>query len=192
VGPIASNAAEVEMKLFVLLLAAVVAFPGTVPAGQTGGIETVEFSVALQDPVVRPGAPIMTVITLRNTGATKLKPVFQERDAQGRVLPYPVGLTARVIDESGRILTENDVSKDEWWSWYYTWPSVNLVLKESKSRLNLKPGRQIVRTVDLNKILDGNEALANGFPAGTYTVQFTLNGLRSNQVTLQITDGSRP
>jgi hypothetical protein len=174
------------MKRVALLFAALLLWPGATPARQVGAIDDVEFTVALERQVVRTGDPIRAVLTLRNSGGRKLKPIFQERDAQGRPLPYPYGLTVRVLGDGGRILTENDVSKDQWWSWYYTWPQVNLVRKASKNRVDLKPGKEIVRTIDIAKVLEGCAFAVDGVPPGEYVIDFTLNGLRSNQVTLRV------
>ena len=179
------------MRHVVFCLLATMVF-GASAIGQIGPPDPIELTAAAQHPVVSEGAVIPIILTIKNTSAKKLRPVVQDRDANGQVLPYPAGLTVMVKDSSGRILTENDVSKDEWWSWYYTWPQVTLVRKDSKNRVTLRPGKQIVRTVDLATMLGGAPSLADGLPGGVYTVQFSLNGVRSNEIQLEVEPASRP
>lgn len=137
---------------------------------------------------LQPNAPVHITLAIENTSGRTLKFPLQEKDVNGKPLPYPAGLTIRLVDREGRVLTENDESRDEWWSWYLTWPQVMLARKASKDRITMKPGQRIERTVNLEEILGGLDALNGKLPAGTYTVQFALRGLKSNELTIDVGD----
>src|SRR5687768_7856379 len=58
-----------------------------------------------------PDEPVPVTLKIENTSGKKLKFQFQERDVQDKLLPYPAGLTVRVVDADGIVLTENDESR---------------------------------------------------------------------------------
>lgn len=177
-----------KRRALLAAMAAIIVVGGT-RIGLAGQDEPTVREVALAvsaAPSVAVGDPIVVSYELRNTGNKTVRYMFQERDGTGAVLPYPTKLTVRLEDATGRVLTENETSKDAWWSSYYTLPQALLVRRKA-DRVTIKPGKTLERTVELGKMLEGLEGVPAPLPPGSYALQLALNGERSNVVHFEVT-----
>ena len=178
---------HVRLIALAVVVALVVALPATGDA-QSRPYAPLTLSATAGADRFEAKSAVPVTLAIENTSGKKLKFAFQEKDVNGKPLPFPADLTVRVVDGAGRVITENDESKDEWWSVYHTWPSVIFARKASKDRVTLDPGERVERTIDLHQILEGLETESGDLPAGTYVVQFALKGMTSNELTIDIGD----
>jgi hypothetical protein len=184
-----SNGGFVRARIAAVFAAFLLA-AGLAPAGAAQGGTYTPLTLTAETPksAFADKESVTVKLAVENTSGKKLRFSFQEKDVLGKPLPYPAGLTVRVVDSQGQVLTQNDESRDEWWSSYLTLPSVTLARKASKDRLTLDPGDRIERTVDLRQVLGGLESIEGDLPAGSYTIQFALKGMKSNELQIDVGD----
>jgi hypothetical protein len=131
------------------------------------------------------GQQIPATIRIRNTSGKKLHVLFQEKDIYGRPLLYPAELRVRVADDAGEVLTVSDRAPDGWWS---SLEPINphLLVRDTRQRVEIKPGHEITREVRLGDVLAGSPSLGAGIPPGRYTVRASINGVESNEASFEV------
>ena len=103
------------------------------------------------------------------------------------------GVAAKVADKTGRLLTrdEHDTHGDDWWSPAATDPCVGKDCEMPGDRVSIPPGQSVRRMTELGTLLANCPGLTRGLdhiqlPAGTYTVQLSLNGLASAPIQIVV------
>lgn len=97
-------------------------------------------------------------------------------DGKTTYLVEPPYLLARVVDQTGVVLTQHDIpipDQEGWWSWNYLSSSTINIVKANEveeGRL-LKPGKSHSSEVRLDEVLWGCPGLTAGLEPGIYTVQ---------------------
>ncbi len=130
------------------------------------------------------GGPISLRCTFVNISAHPQDIVLSDHNDYSGTLPFPVGLVARVWDSSGELITENEISKEGWWSSYYG--SSGVFFEKPGDRIRLAPKDKVIRIVPLDMVLRGCKALPDGLKAGRYSVQLSINNMLSNKIELII------
>lgn len=110
----------------------------------------------------------------RNVSDKKQELTLKDHDPYFGDLNCPVGLTARVWDVQGTLLTKTQYIEDGWW-WNRMLGSRGYMMQPGDT-ITLKPGEQVVRLVPLDIIVGSCPNFPKGVVAGTYTVQFRLSG----------------
>jgi hypothetical protein len=126
------------------------------------------------------GKQIPLQCRLKNVSGKKKGIVWPESGSSQEALPYPLLLTTRVRDESGKVLTENDRNKEGWWSWYFAWQDEPK--EKARQPIQLNPDEELVRIVPLDTILWGCPSLPQGLEAGTFKIQLALGEIVSNEL----------
>lgn len=126
--------------------------------------------------------PISIHCVWKNIGNQPCSLFLKDHDSYHGTLDYPIGISAKVIDNNGKVLTQSN--HGEWWSWYYLWSTL---FKEMPGDvITLKPGEEVIRIVPLDVILRGLEAIPEGLTEGTYKVTLKYGELISNQLEIKL------
>ena len=88
-----------------------------------------------------------------NVGEKKLKFLLKDHDDYCGTLDYPWGLEVRVTSTVGKVITENSMIKDGWWSCSVLQSQYSEV--RPGDAIFLEPGETVVRLVPLGKVLMG-------------------------------------
>lgn len=136
------------------------------------------------------GKPITIRCVFTNQGSAPVSLLLKDHDDYHGTLSFPVGICARVTDATGAILTENEVAKDGWWSWYYHWSTMFVPMHGDYITLN--PGEGVVRIVPLDEVLLGADKIRQGLKPGAYFVQLCIHDIVSNRLLIQVAAGEQP
>jgi len=160
--------------------------------------ETLTFNIAVRTPeFFMEDGSLPLVCRFKNKAKRNAAITLKDHDEYHGTLPYPTGLMARVVDESGTVVTRNDVTKDDWWSSYAVWSQFCVSSTASEECLmpgdtiTLKPGEEVIRIVPLARVLQGNRQRPDGLRAGKYAVQLKLvlgerRSLLSNELAIEV------
>ena len=138
------------------------------------------------------GRPIPLQLVLTNKGPAPTEARLKDHDKGGRQEPL-WGVAARVSDKTGRLLTrdERDVHGDDYWSPAITDPCVGKECEMPGDRVSIPPGQTVRRMTELGSLIASCPGLTRGLdhiqlPAGSYTVQLSLNGLTSEPIQIVV------
>jgi len=111
-----------------------------------------------------------------NIGNKEVKLLLKDHDYYSGTLDYPWGIAVRITSKNGKIITENAVDKDGWWS------SSNIQSQISElmpgDAVVLEPGESVVRCVPLQSVLSGLELGSPAKPIeGDYSIELRLGGI---------------
>jgi hypothetical protein len=130
------------------------------------------------------GGPISIKAVLVNAGGKRRSILLADHNDYSGTLPYPVGLRAKVWDSQKKIVTENDISDEGWWTSYYL--SSSSYEEKPGDKIFLNPGEKVVRIIPLDIMLRGCETLPHGLPSGNFLVQLSLGGIVSNKTEIVV------
>jgi len=138
------------------------------------------------------GRPIPIQLTVTNYGPASVEVRIKDHNKEG-AQEMLWGLAARVSDKTGRLLTrdEHDPHADDWWSPAVTDPCAGKECEMPGDRVSLPPGQAVKRMTELGPLIANCPGLTKGLdhiqlPAGTYTVQLSLNGLASAPIQIVV------
>jgi hypothetical protein len=138
------------------------------------------------------GRPIPIQLTVTNHGPASAEVRLKDHSKEGGQEPL-WGVAARVSDKAGRLLTrdEHDAHGDDWWSPAVTDPCVGKECEMPGDRVSIPPGQSVRRMTELGALIANCPGLTRGLdhiqlPAGTYTVQLSLNGLISAPIQILV------
>lgn len=184
------------MKPLFILLAAILLFSNTVFVckSQTAKSETgIEFEISLQDSSKIPveGDEIYIAGVFKNVSTDSRTIAILDYELKPnqpkRKLKYPIGLFAKAVDSSGKVLTENTSFSNGWWTSDCDGGAFYL-LEELGEVVTLKPSEKVTRVIPLNSLL--RECFASpkseDLPAGRNTIQLRLNNLVSNKLEIEV------
>ena len=128
------------------------------------------------------GRPIPIQLTVTNHGPASAEVRLKDHAKEGAQEPL-WGVAAKVADKTGRLLTrdEHDPHGDDWWSPAVTDPCLGKDCELPGDRVSIPPGQSVRRMTELGALITNCPGLTRGLdhiqlPAGTYTVQISLNG----------------
>lgn len=128
------------------------------------------------------GRPIPIQLIFTNHGPASAEVRLKDHGKEGGQEPLG-GLAARVSDKTGKLLTrdEHDPHADDWWSPTVQNPCVGKDCEMPGDRVSIPPAQAVRRTTELGALIANCPGLTRGLdhiqlPAGTYTVQLSLNG----------------
>ncbi|HEX4964658.1 MAG TPA: hypothetical protein VF173_27850 [Thermoanaerobaculia bacterium] len=138
------------------------------------------------------GRPIPLQLVLTNHGTVSTEVRLKDHGKDGGQEPL-WGVAARVSDKTGKLLTrdEHDLHADDWWSSALASDCTGKECEMAGDRVSIPPGQTVLRKTDLGALIANCPGLARGLdhvslPAGTYTVQLSLNGLISAPVQIVV------
>jgi hypothetical protein len=138
------------------------------------------------------GRPIPIQLIVTNHGPASAEVRLKDHSKEGGQEPL-WGIAARVSDKTGRLLTrdEHDVHGDDWWSPPVTDLCVGKDCEMPGDRVSIPPGQTVQRMTELGALIANCPGLTRGLdhiqlPAGTYTVQLSLNGLVSAPIQIVV------
>lgn len=127
----------------------------------------------------RAGERIQVLCTFTNTGSGTREILLPQSDTG-----LPGFLLARVWALDGRLLTENDLDPDGWFSSIMLWSAT--YTERPGDRIPIEPGAERTIRVNLDRLLLGCPAIPEGLPPGSYGVQFKAEDLESNELILHV------
>lgn len=138
------------------------------------------------------GRPIPLQLILTNKGPAPTEVRLKDHGKDGGQEPL-WGVAARVSDKTGRLLTrdERDVHGDDYWSPAITDPCMGKECEMPGDRISIPPGQTVRRMTELGSLIASCPGLTRGLdhiqlPAGSYTVQLSLNGLTSAPIQIVV------
>ena len=137
-----------------------------------------------QDGPYRVGNPIAIKTVIRNTGKSPRRVRLDDHDEYHGTRPFPDGTYARIRDSNGTVLTRNDSTNDDWWSFEILQSTLSQEMPGDA--VTIPPGEEVVRIIPLDRVLLGCKRLPYGLRRGTYMVQLSLCGIVSNELKLQV------
>lgn len=131
--------------------------------------------------------PISIRCSIHNTSRKSVPFRLKDHDAYHGTLPYPVEVSAQIVQDNGTIITANDIDRsgEGWWSQYFLWSTSFDPLMPGDTIL-IPPGGVVVRQIPLDQVVSMAPGAKDGLLQGTYLVKLRLNGLYSNQITIKI------
>ncbi len=109
---------------------------------------------------------------------------LKDHDSYHGTLDYPTSIVIRVTDARGQSLTSNDISDDDWWSFYYLWST--LFEDMPGDVIELAPGDELIRIVPIDQVLAGCPGVGGGLQPGRYVVQLRVDGILSNELEIEV------
>ena len=140
------------------------------------------------------GRPIPIQLVLTNRGTLFPEVRLRDHGKDGGQEPL-WGVAARVADKTGKLLTRDprDVHGDDFWSSALASADscAGAECEMPGDRVTIPPGKAVLRKVDLSALIASCPGLLRGLdpvplPAGTYTVQLSLNGLVSGPIQIVV------
>jgi len=133
------------------------------------------------------GKAISIRCVIRNVSRRPQLVELKDHDAYHGTLRYPVGITAKVVRESGEVLTQNEIDRsgEGWWSQYFVW-STTFNPRMPGDTITIPPGEVVIRLIPLDQVIEMHPNLRSGLRSGTYTVQLRLHLIKSNSLTIRI------
>lgn len=138
------------------------------------------------------GRPVPLQLVLTNKGPASTEVRLKDHGKDGGQEPL-WGVAARVSDKTGRLLTrdERDVHGDDYWSPAISDPCMGKECEMPGDRVSIPPGQTVRRMTELGSLIASCPGLTRGLdhiqlPAGTYTVQLSLNGLISAPIQIVV------
>jgi hypothetical protein len=129
------------------------------------------------------GSALNIRCTFRNESTKALTFLLADHSDYHGTLPYPIRMSARIIDSNGNVLTHTEDVGD-WWTSYIL--SSQSYREMPGNRVTLRPGENVIRIVPLKSVLAGLRNLPNGLKAGKYTVELKLGDIVSNPLKINV------